>query len=174
MGLMRGILGWLFGSGDAGGAVKGVAEVFHPNATRRMELGQQAYAAAHDTHRAEFANARTGHFDALVNALNRLPRPMLALGTLGLFTHAMAAPDAFAQRMRGLAEVPEPLWWLLAAVVSFYFGARETHYLREAAMRMPRHGRRRSAVPDTAGASAGDANDEENAALAEWRARKRD
>jgi len=26
--------------------------------------------------------------------------------------------------MQGLALVPEPLWWLLGAVVSFYFGAR--------------------------------------------------
>ena len=26
--------------------------------------------------------------------------------------------------MAGLALVPEPLWWLLGAIVSFYFGAR--------------------------------------------------
>jgi hypothetical protein len=26
--------------------------------------------------------------------------------------------------------VPEPLWWLLGAIVSFYFGARELHYQR--------------------------------------------
>jgi len=26
--------------------------------------------------------------------------------------------------MAGLATVPEPLWWLLGAIVSFYFGAR--------------------------------------------------
>ncbi|MEP3635218.1 MAG: 3TM-type holin, partial [Shimia thalassica] len=27
-------------------------------------------------------------------------------------------------RMAGLALVPEPLWWLLGVVVSFFFGAR--------------------------------------------------
>jgi hypothetical protein len=32
--------------------------------------------------------------------------------------------------MVGLAEVPEPLWWLLGAIVGFYFGARELHYRR--------------------------------------------
>jgi len=32
--------------------------------------------------------------------------------------------------MVGLNEVPEPLWWLLGAVVGFYFGAREAHYFR--------------------------------------------
>ena len=26
--------------------------------------------------------------------------------------------------MTGIALVPEPLWWLLGAIVSFYFGAR--------------------------------------------------
>ncbi|MGB1236212.1 MAG: 3TM-type holin, partial [Planktomarina sp.] len=29
-----------------------------------------------------------------------------------------------ADRMHGLTHVPEPLWWLLGAIVSFYFGAR--------------------------------------------------
>ncbi|MFZ8959068.1 MAG: 3TM-type holin [Paracoccaceae bacterium] len=32
--------------------------------------------------------------------------------------------------MTGLATIPEPLWWLLGAVVSFYFGAREKYYAR--------------------------------------------
>jgi hypothetical protein len=26
--------------------------------------------------------------------------------------------------MQGIAVVPEPLWWLMGAIVSFYFGAR--------------------------------------------------
>ena len=34
---------------------------------------------------AEFAQTPSGPFDRLVNGLNRLPRPALALGTLGLF-----------------------------------------------------------------------------------------
>jgi hypothetical protein len=37
---------------------------------------------------------------------------------------AMANPAWFAARMQGLAAVPEPLWWLLGVIVSFYFGAR--------------------------------------------------
>jgi hypothetical protein len=48
----------------------------------------------------------------------------LALGTLGLFVSAMVAPLWFAERMQGIALVPEPLWWLLGVVVSLYFGAR--------------------------------------------------
>ncbi|MDX1780092.1 MAG: holin family protein, partial [Thalassovita sp.] len=65
-----------------------------------------------------------GRFDRLMDAINRLPRPGLALGTLGLFVAAMVDPVWFAARMQGIALVPEPLWWLLGAIVSFYFGAR--------------------------------------------------
>jgi len=42
-----------------------------------------------------------------------------------------ADPISFAERMVGLELVPDPLWWLLGAIVSFYFGARELHYFRE-------------------------------------------
>jgi hypothetical protein len=49
---------------------------------------------------------------------------MMALGTLGLLASAMADPVWFAERMVGIALVPEPLWWLMGAIVSFYFGAR--------------------------------------------------
>ena len=59
-----------------------------------------------------------------MDGLNRLPRPALALGTLGLFLAAMIDPLWFAARMQGIALVPEPLWWLLGVIVSFYFGAR--------------------------------------------------
>lgn len=134
MGLIRSLVGALFVRGGAESltrSVGDVAQVFRPNATRQMELGHDAYAAAHASHTAEFTYARAGWFDCLVNGLNRLPRPMLAIGTLGLFTYAMADPAGFSVRMRGLAEVPEPLWWLLGAVVAFYFGAREAHHLRE-------------------------------------------
>jgi len=59
-----------------------------------------------------------------MDGINRLPRPMLALGTLALMVSALIDPLWFAARMQGVALVPEPLWWLLGVVVSFYFGAR--------------------------------------------------
>lgn len=119
------------GVGAAAGAVVDVAEVFRPNANRQMELGHEAFTASLSQHGAEFQYGRMGLFDSVMNGLNRLPRPMLALGTLGLFVYAMADPIGFAERMAGLAYVPEPLWWLLGAIVSFYFGARELHYRRD-------------------------------------------
>lgn len=107
-----------------------IRDAVRPNATRQLELGHEAFVAAQSTLAAEFGTSRTGRFDRFVNGLNRLPRPVLALGTLGLFVFAMIDPDGFATRMQALAQVPEPLWWLLGAVVAFYFGARETHYMR--------------------------------------------
>jgi len=128
MGLMS-ILG-AGGIRQVGEAVGGVAEVFAGNrAERDADDSRQALATVAQFG-AEFAQYPAGRWDGFVNGLNRLPRPLLALGTLGLFAYAMTAPAGFSTRMQGLQLVPEPLWWLLGAIVSFYFGARELHHQR--------------------------------------------
>jgi len=118
-----GLMSWIFGGGatQMSRAVTDVAEVFTPNATRRMELGHAAFTASVNQHGSEFAHSQSYVFDRFINGLNRLPRPMLALGTLGLFIYSMVDPIGFAKRMEGLGFVPDPLWWLLGAIVSFYF-----------------------------------------------------
>ena len=123
MGLIRALLGLLPGVGRT-------AEVFVENRTERARLQHQEQIASLGQFADEFANPRQGWFGALIDGLNRLPRPALAMGTLGLFVFAMADPVAFGVRMQGLALVPDPLWWLLGAIVSFYFGARELHHFR--------------------------------------------
>ncbi|MDP3263392.1 MAG: holin family protein [Tabrizicola sp.] len=136
-----GVIGNLVGAQGAvtamGEAAKGLAEVFVPSATKRMELSAEAQMAALRQLGEEYENPSLGWFDRLVNGVNRLPRPMLAFGTIGLFVYAMVDPVAFARRMVGLNAVPEPLWWLLGAVVAFYFGARETHYFRNRTVQAP-------------------------------------
>ncbi len=72
-------------------------------------------------------------FDHLLDAINRLPRPLMALGTVALFADAMLDPVGFGDRMAALQAMPDPLWWLLGGIITFYFGARETHYLRQEA-----------------------------------------
>ena len=138
MGLIATLARALFlrgGAAEIGRVGTDLAEVFRPNATRQMELSHDAFTAAQQAYAAEFQLARQGWFDGFVNGLNRLPRPLLALATPALFAYAMVDPPGFSLRMQGLATVPEPLWWLLGAVVAFYFGARETHYRR--ALRPP-------------------------------------
>lgn len=159
MGLIGTLVGGPAAATALGNAAKGVAEVFVPSATKRMELSAAAQLAALKEFSDEFEAPSLGWFDRLVNGLNRLPRPLLAFGTIGLFVYAMADPQAFALRMVGLNAVPEPLWWLLGAVVAFYFGARETHYFRN----------RPVIIPPALGASTGAVADD-NPALDDWRA----
>jgi hypothetical protein len=163
MGLMAKVFGGPQAVAALGTAVREVAEVFTPNATATAAAEAAQAQAALAQHGAEFAIARLGWFDTFVNGLNRLPRPMLALGTIGLFVFAMADPAAFGLRMQGLAHVPEPLWWLLGAIVAFYFGAREAHYVRDFRARAPE-------MPPPAPPAAAEPP---NPALDEWRAEGR-
>lgn len=122
MGVIERVLALIFGGG--GNVVKETAEVFRENAEARALREAGLSHAALSQFAAEFAVPRAGGFDRFMDGVNRLPRPALALGTLGLFVSAMVNPIWFAERMQGIALVPEPLWWLLGAIVSFYFGAR--------------------------------------------------
>ncbi len=142
---------------QVGGAVAEVAEVFTVNKTKAEQGAQARYQAALQQAGAEFAQTRTGWFDRFIDGINRLPRPMLALSTIALFAYAMADPVGFSERMQGLAYVPEPLWWLMGAVVSFYFGARELHYFRGY----------RPVIP--APATVADPTTSDNPALNDWR-----
>ena len=156
MGLIGKVIGGPAAVSALGEAAKGLAEVFTPSATRRMELSADAQMAALRQLGEEYGLPSTGWFDRAVNGLNRLPRPLLAFGTIGLFVYAMVDPVKFAARMVGLNAVPEPLWWLLGAVVAFYFGARESYYFR---------GRATIPTPTTLQQTPQD----DNSAVTEWR-----
>lgn len=122
MGLIGQVFNLIFGGGR--NVIAETAEVFRENAeagaAREADMRQNAMLQ----YATEFAPRQRGWFDQFMDGLNRVPRPAMALGTLGLFVAAMVDPIWFAERMQGVALVPEPLWWLLGAIVSFYFGAR--------------------------------------------------
>ncbi|WP_439155236.1 holin family protein [Yoonia sp.] len=122
MGLITGLMTFLFGDGR--NVVAETANVFRQNAEKAAVRAADARGDSLQQFAAEFAHAQRGLFDRFVDGLNRLPRPMLALGTIWLFVTAIQDPATFAHGMEGLALVPEPLWWLMGAIVSFYFGAR--------------------------------------------------
>jgi hypothetical protein len=137
VGVISNLIGGPAAVSALGEAARGMAEVFTPSATRQMELSAEAQMAALRQLGTEYTDPGLGWFDRMVNGLNRLPRPLLAFGTLGLFIYAMVDPVTFGERMVGLNLVPEPLWWLLGAVVGFYFGAREAHYFRRSGPVVP-------------------------------------
>lgn len=122
MGLIERVLTLVFGSG--GHVLKETAEVFRENAEASSARAAEMQGKALGQFAGEFGREQRGLFDRVMDGINRLPRPALALGTLGLFIAAMIDPVWFAARMQGIALVPQPLWWLLGAIVSFYFGAR--------------------------------------------------
>jgi hypothetical protein len=156
MGMMMRAIEMLFGDGR--NLVRDTAEVFRVNAEGEAARRVALQRAALEQFGAEFTLPRKGIFDRTVDGLNRLPRPGLALGTLALFIGAMVDPEWFAARMQGIALVPEPLWWLLGAIVSFYFGARHQAKGQEFQTRVLHD---LSVRPATA-------PPEDNAALSDW------
>ncbi|MFW8593200.1 holin family protein [Cribrihabitans neustonicus] len=122
MGLIGDFLTMTFGTQK--NVLRETVEVFRENAEAGASRAYELRAAALSQFGAEFRTGRKGRFDRFMDGVNRLPRPMLALGTIGLMVAALADPLWFAARMQGIALVPEPLWWLLGVIVSFYFGAR--------------------------------------------------
>ncbi|MDX1785402.1 holin family protein [Roseovarius sp. ZX-A-9] len=187
MGLIERVLAMVFGNGR--NVVVEAAEVFRENAEAGAKRRTEERAQALEQFAAEFAARQRGGFDRFMDGVNRLPRPALAMGTLGLFVAAMVDPIWFAARMQGIALVPEPLWWLLGVVVSFYFGARHQfkgqEFQRSIASTLAqtpqvianidaleRLDRRAAEAGD--GISIADAGDTEpNAALEEWRRSRR-
>lgn len=109
MALIDRLRGMLTGRGEADAII----------AALRAQIAAQGGGAAFG-----LSGRQLSAWDRLMDALNRLPRPLMALGTLALIAAALIAPDWFAARMETLAAMPEPLWWLIGAVVSLFFGAR--------------------------------------------------
>ena len=116
----------------------------------------------------KFRSPRFG-FDSFIDGVNRLPRSAMAFGVLDLFVAEMVDPIWFADRMAGLSLVPEPLSWLLCAIVSFYFGAR--HQSKSFEIRAQEMQEHAETIAQTIRTNAmkpiGPV--QENAAVAEWR-----
>ena len=118
------------GIGTVGDTVKTVAGVFSEN----REAKAQRAASAQDrdvdlliSAQAQFArefHRPRNFFDSLINGINRLPRPIMALGTIGMLGYAFYDPAGFTAAGSALGLIPQELWWLISAVVAFYFGAR--------------------------------------------------
>ena len=175
MGLIGSLLALVFGGGR--NAVKETVEIFRPNAEASEKRDAVRAVAALGQFAAEFKTPRQGWFDRFVDGLNRLPRPMLAFGTIGLFIAALAEPVWFAARMQGVALIPEPLWWLMGAIVSFYFGARHQvksqDFQRSMATTLARaqdvEARLEALKGKSASIRADQQDDDRNAALEDWR-----
>jgi hypothetical protein len=91
-----GLIGRLFvggAPGAVGAAVTGVAEAVIGNRAARELSDHAALSSALDQYSSEFRGRGHGWFHGLVDGLNRLPRPTMVLGTLGLFVYAIDPRD---------------------------------------------------------------------------------
>lgn len=80
---------------------------------------QKAYAAEFS-----YGAAKRGAFDRFMDGINRIPRPLMAFGVIGLMAWCVFDPDAFRVSMSALEVVPTALWGIFAAIIGFYFGGR--------------------------------------------------
>ncbi len=111
---------------------KELVEVFTPNAEQeaqrqheeRLTVSQQDLASLNQFAE-EFRSRRpsTG-WDSFVDGLNRLPRPLITLGILGLFVLAPVDPVRFLEIARAYQIMPDGFWALLSIIIAFYFGGR--------------------------------------------------
>ena len=106
-----------------GDTIKSVSEVFTENSENRGQRNASDLISARNQFAQEFTY-RTNWFDSIIDGINRLIRPSLALGTIGLFAYCFIDPVSFSGTMTAMALIPEYLWYLLTSIVAFYFSAR--------------------------------------------------
>jgi len=116
----------LFGGGAqaVGNTVTQVAGAFRPNAENEAQRAADARTAAMGQLAAEFGAPGGGIIRSVANGLNSLVRPLLVLLIFWPIIETRTDPETAAKTWAALAIVPESYWWLVGAVVTFYFGGR--------------------------------------------------
>ena len=121
------MIGWIariFGGGLKDTAT-GIAGIFAENKEQRAQRGHAADMATVAQFAAEFhARANRSWWDSFVDGLNRLPRPLMAIGVLGLFAWSAVDPGPVLAVAQAWAALPEGFWVLASIIVTFYFGGR--------------------------------------------------
>ena len=85
-------------------------------------------------YQAEFlAPEKKGCFNQLVDAANRMVRPLFTYGIVAMFIWAAIDPVNFALTVQGLQIIPELMWYIMMTIIGFWFGGR---LLEKAPMRV--------------------------------------
>ncbi|MBA1148265.1 hypothetical protein H0Z60_14510, partial [Ectothiorhodospiraceae bacterium WFHF3C12] len=126
---MMNVLSWISGILKP---AKDLTEVFVENREGRAKRKHEETLADSDLNAAvlnqfaqEFAaRERRTWWDSVVDGLNRLPRPLIALSLVGFFAAAPFFPERIIQVSRAYEVIPPGFWALLSIVIGFYFGGR--------------------------------------------------
>lgn len=123
----------LVGGGLAETVRKGVGMITGDKAAREAGYHEESM-ASHNQFAAEFQVQNRTRLDSLIDALNRLPRPVIVAMVIYYFVVAVIDPQEFQIINLALDTVPESMWKIALVIVAFYFVAREFHYARNKKM----------------------------------------
>lgn len=103
-----------------------VSKEKHAARDHAERLGDQKIdARVVDQFAAEFRDlSHRGWWDSFVDGLNRLPRPLIALGLITFFGYTAFDPQTAAKIAQSYAILPDGFWALVGVVVAFYFAGR--------------------------------------------------
>lgn len=96
---------------------------FWGSTEKRDQYQADARAAVYSQFAAEFGHGKTW-WDSLIDGLNRLPRPIMTFGVIYLFVWCARDPAAFVEYASALQAMPKEGWYILGAVVTFWFAAK--------------------------------------------------
>ncbi|MCP3923337.1 MAG: hypothetical protein GY714_12205 [Desulfobacterales bacterium] len=112
--------------------VNSVVQTFTGSKKERDLYKHDEYVNNQKSFSSEFHNRnnRTS-WDSFWDGLNRMPRPLFVVLIVAYFILSYANPEEFQILNLGLSTVPERMWYVLSAIIGFYFCARELHKIRE-------------------------------------------
>jgi hypothetical protein len=114
----------LFGVIDKLVRDKDLAEKLKAELQRQtMDIDHAEQMAIYAQFAAEFGHARNA-FDSFVDGMNRLVRPLVTYGVIGMFAFMLANPAQFREVVEAAALTPAWMWALIATVIGFWFGGR--------------------------------------------------
>jgi hypothetical protein len=101
-----------------------VKTIFGDKAQRELSTAA-ADQSIQDGFQAEFGpRENRTWWDSFVDGLNRIIRPFMTFGVIGLFVWAVMEPTKFAIAMSALQHVPNMLWYIFMTIIGFWFGTK--------------------------------------------------
>ena len=121
------LIGGIFGGGGSKliDSTGGLLATLLGDKKSEVELASEEQRTVLSNYAAEFGfqNNRTW-WDSLVDGINRLVRPLFTFGLAYLFGYCVYDPISFAAAMNALQLIPEMLWYMMIAIVAFWFGGK--------------------------------------------------
>jgi len=126
-------MGWLVNL-LGGGVVETVRKtigMFIGNKENRERGYHDESMEAHKQFAAEFGVRNRTWLDSLIDAFNRLPRPVIVSMVITYFWYSYHDPLLFQILNESLDTIPELMWQIAIIIISFYFVAREIQKSRD-------------------------------------------